>query len=253
MNYNFERAIAELKTIRPSIKQVTLGAIPCFHDQMVVPAHRFDFIVLPRENDLLILKARASFNHELATSIVKFCESKHAEPKGVTVCDGFYSPGFSFTCVTFVSPSISRCFTGESEFLASNSTLVFPSYRCEFRSDPESDFDFLIGKGGRIDAIDWNRAPTPQARVRLLTDWPGGMLRKGKKLGIVQWKSLIQIATNIPPSEELLVANIEDSEIHIVSTPDGFNCSGAVSRDHLSSKELSAILESFLLCQGEEP
>lgn len=252
MTYDLEKAVAELKAIRPSIKQVTLGTIPCFHDQMVVPANRFDFIVLPRENDLLVLKARASFNHELAANIVKFCESKHAEPKGVTVYDGFHCPGFSFTCVTLAAPSVSHCFTGESELLANNSTWVFPSHRCEFRTDTECDFDFLIGKGGRIDAIDWNRAPTPQAKVRLITDWPGGMLRKSKKLGIVQWESLIHLATSIPPSEELLVANIDDAEIHIVSTPDGFNCTGVISRDRLSAKELSALLKSFLFCQHRD-
>jgi hypothetical protein len=253
MTYDREKAIAELKALRPEIEEATLGTTPIFHYQIVVPAHPFDFIVLPRKQDLLVIKARASFNRDLAANIVTFCEYKPAEPTGLTVYDGFHSPGFSFECVTLVAPSISRCFKGESEYLADNATWAFPSYRCEFRDDPEGkDFDFLIGKGGRIDVMDWNRAPTPQAKIRLLTDWPGGMLAKRKKLGIVQWESLIRIATNIPPSEELLVANVEDDEIHILSTQDGFICSGAVSREHLSTEELSAILESFLLCQSDE-
>src|SRR5690349_17478249 len=104
MTYDPEKAIAELKATWPNIKEVTLGATPCFHDQMVVPAHRYDSIVLPRERDILVLKARDSFNHELAANIMKFCESKRAEPTGVTVYDGFHGPGFSFTCVTFVAP-----------------------------------------------------------------------------------------------------------------------------------------------------
>jgi len=77
------------------------------------------------------------------------------------------------------------------------------------------------------------------------------MLAKRKKLGIVQWQSLIHIATNLPANEEVLVANIEDAEIHVSSTNAGFCRSGAVSGNQLSTTDLAAILESFLLCQRD--
>jgi hypothetical protein len=251
MAYDPARATAELKKVAQEAEELTFGGTPCYQYQIVVPAYPFDFVVLLREHDLLVIKARGSFDRELASNIVSFCEHKNAETTGLTVFEGFSCPGYSFECVTFAPPPISRCFTGESEYLADSATWAFPSYNCEFRSDPNGkDFDFLLGKGGRIEAMDWNREPMPQARIRLLTDWPGGVLAKRKKLGIVQWKSLVHIATNLPPGEEVVVANLDDQEIHISSSARGFNCSGAVSREGLAPADLADFLKTFLFMKA---
>lgn len=247
MDYDLTRAIAELKKLKPNAEELKFGETSCLHYQTVVPAHTFDFVVLLREHDLLVVRARGSFNRELAANIVKFCEGRKSET-GIKVFDGFSSPGYSFDCITLAAPSISRCFSSESEYLAEIATWAFPSFACEFRTDPDGEnFDFLLGKGSRIEAIDWNREPTPQARIRLLTDWPGGLLRKRKNLGIVHWEAVIGIGTKLPLGEVVVIANLEDKEIRISSTCSGFDCSGSVCREQLSADDLAHLLKEFFL------
>lgn len=82
MAYDRAIAIAELTKIQPSAEELILGWISCIHFQIIVPAHSFDFVILPREHDLLVIKARGLFDHELATSIVAFCEHKSPVSSG---------------------------------------------------------------------------------------------------------------------------------------------------------------------------
>src|SRR5262245_28087490 len=125
MAFDPAKAIGELKKIQPDMTELTLGRTTCFHYRIIVPAHPFDFIVLPREQDLLVIKARGSFNRELASHIVSFCEHKRAEPTGLTVFEGFHCSGYSFECVTFAAASISRSFEGKSEYLTDYATWAF--------------------------------------------------------------------------------------------------------------------------------
>jgi hypothetical protein len=256
LGYNAQRSVAELLAIQPDAARVVLNGNECYHYRVAVPAFSIDYLAAPRLNELVVLQARDSYNEQLARILLDFVNGAKFDTDTISVLGGFACPGYSFDRVTVVPPPSVRSFRGRSNFLEACGFWVLPSNLCEFQPKLSADdFSFLISnKGGRIEAMNWNRSPTPQARIRLLTDWPGGMLAKRSKPGVVQWQSVIHMVKELPRNVTVLILNALSDEARITAQPNGYQCTIKPARgtdlDRRVAREgLEDFLKSFLLCK----
>lgn len=257
MTCDREKLLKELLSLEPGAAELELAGQKCFHYAVKVPAFTLDFVVVARDDALVVLKARDSYDEELATGLAELVAGKPLLSDTVMVHEGFSCPGRSFDRVTIVPPRWAGCFSGQSELLQACSYWAFPSHRCEiqpgFRGE---DFSFLIGKGARISVMDWNREPTPQARVQLLTAWPGGMLAKRKKPGIIQWESVIHTVTSMPPGVSVRLLNALDDEARVTALDGAFELDRAGTGNGGERvpdvESLRGVLRSFFLCEQVE-
>lgn len=158
---------------------------------------------------------------DIAEDVLEFIFASKVPPSrrgAVTVLDGFQSSRCKFDAVVCVPPSIARKFDTQSDRLAEVTTWVVPAYSCEFLDGQSGkDFQFAIStRGAGIEAMEWDRHPVPQLRVQLMTDWPGGMLAKRKKPGMVSLSMIAVMIEDLPnESVELCIVDLRDRKMHV--------------------------------------
>ena len=257
MEHALHRVEDELRGIEPHARRLGLGGRDCLHFQIAAPAFTFDNIVAPHQDGVVVLKARDSYRADLAEELLQFIQGKELAPDAILVHQGFRSRATRFDHVTVVPPRWANCFQHQSDYLQRRSYWVLPSYRCEFQSGLNGqEFELLIGnKGGRIAVADWNRAPTPQARIQLLTEWPGGSLRRTRTPGIVYWQAVVRTATELPDDVAIRILNIVGDELRVSRTHGAYQCTVTGPRAPettcaVDRETLEALLTTFLRCDG---
>ena len=258
MEYDQNLAMGKLLEIMPESELFSYLGLHCFKYETTTPAHKFVEIIMFRNDGVLVLKARDSYDANLAEQILGFVAPIALNFSKVSVYSGFSYPNKEFNHITIVPPEWSSCFT-QSDYLRSVAFWAFPSHRCEIQEGfIGSDFGSLISKGSRISVINWDRNIIPQIRLRLLTDWTGGMLAKGRKPFLNPWDSSIFILKCLPCGQAVELMNSKQELTVIAKTKDGWRLSPTypeISRnDVLATNDIQLIkeMETFCLMPNRE-
>jgi hypothetical protein len=213
----------ELLKIEPESRKMQLGKHAVLYYQIIVPAFTFDvvFCAIGRGRAIEVC-ARSGFSFEIAQRILDFAVANEYEPlssDAITVLDGFECSPPGFETVTLVPPAIGKRYaTNGSPKLDEVTVWAIPGYKCELQDGQSgTDFEFCNSNGGaKIHVVEWDREPTPQVRIQLLTDWPGGALRKRKRPGIMSFDSVVSTTQYIPEaSVEVRIVDFRNRELDV--------------------------------------
>lgn len=195
----------EVLRIYPDARQLDdFRGLALWHEVTVTPAHTYDQILaLPLSGLALSLRCRSGFALDIAQALLAhFLARRPAalEPDQLTVMPGLRLPNSSFDAVTYVPPAVASLFQHQSAQLNAVTAWLVPTHTCEFRSGQGPTAFWFGVRHGDITVIDWTRGPTPLIRARLLSRWPGGMLRYTKKPFHLRYASLSYLLPALPSS-----------------------------------------------------
>jgi hypothetical protein len=212
----------ELLRIEPEASRMQIGNHAVLHYRTVVPAFSFDTVFRTVGKSALEVCARSGFSFDIAQRVLDFAIERMPESlrsDAITVLDGFDCARPGFETVILVPPAIARRYeTSGSAKLADATIWAIPGYRCELQDGhSREDFEFCYSnRGAKIKVVEWDRKPTPQVRIQLLTEWPGGSLRKRRKPGVMSLDYIVSVMHEIPKLlVEVRVVDFKNRELDL--------------------------------------
>ena len=155
----------ELKRIRPSLEQCSLGQFSVLVYKTVVPAFDMTGLVLPISETMAVeVLAKDSYDPELALFLLSEADKATGEMENagaiIEISVEFPDP-YKFDSICIAPPKVAKRFEGESEELSEHLFWVFPAYKGEFPTG--SDNKYFVQKITRKDnemvsVVRWDRA-----------------------------------------------------------------------------------------------